>query len=141
MAIISEIRVNVEHCTKGIYLRWWHSQGGWHYLLVSTDHEANVKVDNKDTITNVNFSNISKVESVVSKDIELTYKCALINLRADEKDAVIGMLECETVQWFKDSVWQDIDVNRQTFNIKNGKGRAYNIEFEFVFENYLDDIV
>lgn len=138
--MIAEINIHINRCSNGIYLRWWHSQGGWHYFLVNAEHDASVKVDNTDIITEVNFSRISKVESVVYKDIDLTYKCAAMNLKADEKDALVGMLECETVQWYRHNIWQDIDIERKSFTTKETRANAYNIEFEFTFENYLDDL-
>lgn len=141
MAILAEITAKIDHCTNGFYLRWYHSQGGWHYALASGNREAELKADNKELFTELDYSNISKSQIVLDKDFTLTYSCAFWGVSAAFKDAVVGMLECETVQWFKGGIWQDVDVVRKTFSIKSARGVAYNIEFEFEFENYLDDIL
>ena len=140
MAILSNIKINVDRCNKGIYLRWYHSQGGWHYQLVKTKIEGELKSTNKDVKTDVDFSLLSKVQSLTGKDFAVTYNCGLIGLNASQKDAIVGMLECETVQWYRDGVWQDIDVNRGSFSIKRARGAAFNIEFSFEVENYLEDV-
>lgn len=140
MPILSNKTIKVGRCLNGIYLRWYHSQGGWHYYLVGTNHEGELQATNKDVKTDVDFSKISKVQSLTSKEFSVTYQCGLVGLNASEKDAIVGMLECETVQWFRNRTWQDIDINRGSFNIRRARGVAYNIEFTFDFENYLEDV-
>ena len=140
MPILADITVKVDRCTDGIYLRWYHSQGGWHYYNIQSNVEESVQVTNKDLLTTSDFSKISKAQQLTGKDIKPTYTCGLIGLTATEKDAIKGMLDCETVQWYRNGTWQDIDVNRQSFQIKQAKGIAYNIEFTFEFENYLEDV-
>lgn len=140
MAILANIKVKVDRCTRGIYLRWYHTSGGWHYYLVQSTVEEEIQAQNKDVKTDLDFSKISKSQSVTGKELTVTYTCGLIGLSATEKDAIKGMLDCETVQWYRNGTWQDIDVKRQSFSIRNPKGVAYNIEFQFEFENYLEDV-
>ena len=72
MAILSNIKINVDRCNKGIYLRWYHSQGGWHYQLVQTKIEGELQSINKDVKTDVDFSLLSKVQSLTGKDFAVT---------------------------------------------------------------------
>lgn len=138
--ILAETNILINRCTDGAYLRFWHSQGGWHYCLVQTKIEGELQSTNKDVKTDVEFSLLSKVQSLTGKDFVVTYNCGLIGLNAAQKDAIVGMLECETVQWYRNGVWRDIDVNRGSFSIKKARGVAFNIEFSFEFENYLEDV-
>lgn len=140
MPILATKILKVDRCTNGIYLRWYHTQGGWHHLLVQTKTEGELQAANKDIKTDIDFSRISKSQSLTGKDFTVTYQCGLIGLSSSQKDAVVGLLDCETVQWYRNNAWQNIDINRGSFNIRRGTGVAYNIEFTFEFENFLEDV-
>lgn len=140
MPTLLSITLDVAACSEGIYLRWYHSRGGWHYRLVDTRYRGSLSVSNKDVLTTDRFSKISKVQRSTGKEISLKYTCGLIGLTAYEKDAITGMLEAERVQRYHLGFWQDIDISRNTFSIRQSGASLYDIAFDFELENYLDDV-
>ena len=138
--IVAETNILINRCTDGAYLRFWHSQGGWHYWLVDTKRQNELSVQNGDNFTQEDFSRISKVVFTMSKDIASNHKCGAINLTAAEKDTLVGMLEAEKVEWYRGGIWQEVEIKRQSFTVRSARSPLFSIEFEFEHKNYLDDV-
>ena len=138
--IVAETTIQINRCTSGAYLRFWHSQGGWHYYLVDTKRQNELSVQNGDNFTQEDFSKISKVVVTISKEVSSNHKCGAVNLTAAQKDTLVGMLEAEKVEWYRGGIWQEVEIKRQSFTVRSARSPLFNIEFEFEHKNYLDDV-
>jgi hypothetical protein len=122
------IRVNIIHCTAGIYLRWWFN--GWHYFNFQNGYDNFMQTEDMDVQVTRMFSRISKIEHPTKLKAGYSYLITLEGITAENIPGFTQMLLAERVEQYEDLVWREVDITRGEHLIKDEGTNGYVINFE-----------
>jgi len=125
--MISEIKININRCTNGIYLRWWFN--GWHYFLFNNKYEIQMRTESMDTQTLQVYSTISKLERPTKLKSEYFYQVEVSGITAGNIDGFNSLLMAEKVEQYETG-WYEVDITRGKFTLKEEAAPGYSLTFE-----------
>ncbi|MDX9789246.1 MAG: FISUMP domain-containing protein [Flavobacteriaceae bacterium] len=123
--IIRPVKVSVDNCNEGIYLRWWFN--GWHYYLFKNNYDVKLKVTHSDVQVKNNFSVISKTET--ASGIKETYSTT-VTAEVQSIQGFTGLLMAECVEMFAGK-WIEITLEEEEHEIRDAGDNGYIVEFTF----------
>lgn len=126
--MIQLIRIPIQRCTNGVYLRWWFN--GWHYYCFTNGYEVNMRVTEMDTMVTQVFSVISKIERPTKIKAEYYYQITVQGFTAAALEGFAGLLMAEQVQQYDDGVWYTVDISRSGYVLQEEGAPAYGLTFE-----------
>ena len=126
--LINDIRVLVNNCDQGIYLRWWFNS--WHYFLFGNGYEIEMQTNSLGTQVTNFFSVISKIERPTRIKSEYSYKVTLHGITAENIDGFKGLLLAEKVEQYEETKWREVYITRGDHLIKEPGTNGYILDFE-----------
>ena len=121
-------RVNISHCTVGVYLRWWFN--GWHYFNFTNGYEIVMKSESMDTQTTNMFSVISKIEHPTKLKADYSYQIMTEGIQASNVPGFTGLLLAEKVEQYESGIWREVEITRGSHIIREDNSPGYRLEFE-----------
>lgn len=125
--MIAQLRIPIERCTAGVYLRWWFN--GWHYFCFTNGYEIQMTSRPVDTMITQVFSVISKIERPTKIVSEYSYNITVQGFTAGAVDAFAGLLLAEKVEQYEDDLWYKVDIKRDDHLLRDETAATYSLTF------------
>jgi len=118
------VRVNVNRCSVGAYVRYY--MNGWHYWNFNpfeSEKQSNVK----GTQVLERFSATSRIEQTTGKEVKTFYVFGAQSIKGEMFEGLKGLLYAEVTQLYYNGRWADMNVNRESFTIRQNSQNAYDV--------------
>lgn len=125
MAVIEAIRIDIDRCSNGAYLRW--CSNGWHYLAFPNRLILDKSSKDFGIQTVSRFSNISFKQRITSRDIKLNISMGRFGFTS--RIFLTSLLYAELVEVYSNGVWVSIEIQRNSYTIRRSKSMKYGVEF------------
>ena len=126
--LIEPIKILINYCTQGVYLRWWFN--GWHYFNFQNKHDVSSTTEHSGIQVTNYFSIISKIERPTRIKNKFDYSVSIEGLKVEDLNGFTGMLLSERVEQYEDSVWREVDLTRGQHLIKEEGTNGYLLTFQ-----------
>lgn len=128
MISVGPIKVKINKCVEGIYLRWWFN--GWHYYNFTNGYQISMATESMDIQVSQLYSVISKIERDSRIKSEYAYQVTLHGIQPEQIAGFTGLLMAEMVEQLEGGVWREVDITRGDHLIKDFDATGYIFDFE-----------
>lgn len=135
--ILAETTLDFTRCPASIWLRYYHPQGGWVYLLCASRISEGLEYSNKEVKVDELFSRRSRTSRVVNRDLKATVQAYFTGISGSQRDAVVGILDAEKVERLNGLLWEQVKLDRQVYPIKEARANTYSLTINFETKSYV----
>lgn len=128
VSLIGKIKIRINYCVKGIYIRWWFN--GWHYFNFQNKYDVSATSEHSGVQVTNYFSIISKIERPTRIKNKFDYSVSIEGLKVDDLPGFTGMLLAEQVEQYEGSAWREVDLTRGEHLIKDEGTNGYVLTFQ-----------